>query len=203
MIIPLIFKNNDTESVKTKIGKVSSKLARMIYSFTLGGKIGILKDYGGECSIKQSVVGNLGTTTVTFNKGALSVYGGIIYIEQDTTLEVPNETNGSIGVVIDLSANAGLEAVFYAGANPPSYSDNLQNNESNGKYYFELYKYTVAGTTFTVTSTTNKFIYSNSYLGNVIEGNQAVPKASRVEASASTSNSVSFYVGENLVRLEW
>lgn len=203
MLRPLIFKNNDTETVKTKIGKVSSQLARMIYSFTLSGKVGILKDYGSECSIAQSVVGGLGKTTVTLNKGAVSIYGGIIYIEPNTTIEVPNVTNGSIGIYVDLSENAGKEAVFKAGENPPTDTDDLQANETTGKYYFELYKYSVSGSTFSTTSKTDKYIYSNKYLGDVIEGSQPVPKANQIVPSATTSNSVSFYIGEKLVKMEW
>ena len=202
-LIPLIFKNNDTENVKTKIGKVSSKLARMIYSFTLSNKVGILKGYGGECSIFNKVVGGLGKTTITFNKGALSVYGGIVLIEQGTELEVPNVTNGSIGVYIDLTKGAGEEVSFKAGLDTPTDSDDLQANETTGKYYFELYKYSVSGTTCTITETTDKFIESNQYFGNVINGTQSVPKASKIVPSATSENSVSFYLGDNVVRMEW
>ena len=207
MIIPLIFKNNDTETQKTKIGKVSSKLARMIYAQNLSGKVGIFKGYGNECSIYQSVVGSLGKTTITFNKGAISIYGGIVYIEQGTTLEVPNETNGSIGIYVDLSQEAGNEVSFYAGGNPPTDVDNLQDNETTGKYYFELYKYSVSGTTFKTISKTDKIIEPQSdltdKLNKIVEGTNPVPRASKVDAIINSDNSIGFYVGDNYIVMEW
>lgn len=206
-LIPLIFKNNDTENIKTKIGKVSSKLARMIYSHNLTGKVGILKSYGNECNISNQVVGSLGKTTITFDKGALSVYGGIVYIEQGTTLEIPNVSNGSIGVYVDLTQQAGNEVSFYAGNDVPTDKDNLQNNENSGKYYFELYTYTVSGTSFTILSKTDLFIKPQSEitesLERILDSTNAVPRASRLDAVSQTENSVSFYIDNNLIRMEW
>lgn len=206
MLIPLIFKNNDTEEQKTKIGKVSSKLARMIYSQNLSGKVGIFKGYGNELSFPQPAVGSP-NTTITFNKGALSVYGGIVYVEQGTTLAVPNVANGSIGVYIDLTQEAGNEVSFYAGDNPPTDEDNLQDNETTGKYYFELYKYNVSGTTFRTTSKTEKFIESQSEItdkfNKILDGTRSVPRASKVDAFQTSDNSVSFYVGDNYIYMEW
>jgi hypothetical protein len=200
MLVGLTFKNNDTEQVKTKIGKVSSSLQRMINSYFFSDKVGILKGYANECSIFNQVVGTLGKTTITFNKGALSIYGGVVLIEQGTTLEIPNVANGSIGVYVDLSQEAGKEVSFYAGANPPTDADNLQDNEITGKYYFELYEYSVSGTTFTITSKTDKFIVENE---DFTSGETAVAKANKIVPSETTNNSVSFYLGENIVRLEW
>lgn len=202
MLIPLIFKNNDTDDRKTKIGKVNSILARMIYSFTLSKKVGILEGYGNEMSIKSTAVGNF-DTVITFNKGAFSVYGGIVLIEQDTEWTIPNVTNGSIGVEINLNEEPGYEVCFYAGDNPPASRDNLQDNETQGVYYFEIYRYSVTGGTFTQLSKTTQKIKSNANLGDILDGTIAVPKANVIVPSATTSNSVSFYVGENLVKLEW
>lgn len=205
MLIPLIFKNNDTEAVKTKIGKVSAKLQRLINSYLFIDKVGILDGYGNNCNIQLPVVvGTLGKTTITFDKGALSIYGGVVYIEQGTTLEIPNVTNGSIGIYVDLSNNPGnepgFEVSFYAGDNPPTDTDNLQDNEVTGKYYFELYKYSTAGNNFEILKKTNKIIktavdYSNE--------NNSVAKANKIVPSATTDNSVSFYIGDNVIRLEW
>ena len=198
-LIPMIFKNNDTVETKTKIGRVTSTMQRMINSFLFSGKVGILKGYANECSIASSI-GGASTTTITFNQGALSIYGGVILIEQGTILEVPNVANGSIGIYVDLSRGAGNEATFYAGANAPTDADNLQDNEVAGKYYFELYKYSVTGTTFTQTQKTDKFINENEDYGS---GEKAVAKANQIVPSSVGLNSVSFYVGDNVIRMEW
>lgn len=203
MLRALIFKNNDTPENPTKIGKVSSALQRMIYSFTMSGKVGILKGYGNECSIKQSNVSELGTTAVTFNKGAVVVYGGICLLEQDTVLNVPNVANGSIGVLVDLSKEAGQEVELYAGDSPSAKKDNLQDKENDGVYYFELYKYSVTGVQFSAISKTNEFIQPNENLSKILDGSLPVPKASQIVPVASGVDYLTFYVGTNLVRLEW
>lgn len=209
-LIGIIFKNDDKPATQdkpaelSKTGRVSSELGRMIYSFTLSDKVGILKDYGNEISIKgNSIPSERGITEVTFNKGAVSIYGGIGIVEQDTILEVPNVSNGSIGILVDLGAEAGKEMIFYAGDSPSPKRDNLQDNEKDGIYYFELYKYSVTGSQFSIISKTNQFIRPNSALASVLDGTTSVPKANQIVPSSVEDNSISFYVGSHLVKLEW
>lgn len=179
MLIPLIFKNNDTESLSTKIGKVPPNMARALYSFGLVKKTGILKDYASECSITAPIDynSNVGYARVTFNKGLISVCGGIIYIEQGTTFDIPvtsDMQNASLGVRIDLSRDAGNEVNFFYKTGSLIQND-LQANEVDGMYEFEIYKFNVSGGLLTLTYKTTETCASvESVLAGVANGDYPV-----------------------------
>lgn len=161
MLIPLIFKNNDTDEIKTKIGKVTPVLARALYAYGLSGKTGILKDYASECSITKPIdyTSSPNYARLTFNKGILSICGGIIFIEQGTEFIVDgvygipvgnNVASGSLGIKVDLSKLEGEEVSFFYKTGSLIQND-LQENEIDGVYEFEIYKYSIVNGVLTLT----------------------------------------------------
>lgn len=170
MLIPVTFKNNDTETVKTKVGKVSTQTARMLYANTFSDKVGIVKGYKKDDNTEELSI--IGATPVgdemmlTFNKGAVSIYGGIGIIEQGTTVNVPqNITDYSFGIVVNLGNQAGSEMKFYCKPSGELRQDDLQINDVDGVYEFELFKITTTASTANTSSKTTKYIYSvNDFL---------------------------------------
>ena len=157
MLIPLTFKNNDTTSVKTKIGKITPQSARMMYSNSFSKEVGIIENYKKDnetesCSIASTeTIGN--NTRITFNKGAVIIYGGIGVIEQGTIFDIPRTTdivNGSLGIKIDLSKSAGSEMEFYYKSSQTLQQDNILLNEQTGIYELELYKFSISGGVFSL-----------------------------------------------------
>lgn len=157
MLIPLTFKNNDTESVKTKIGKITTQSARMMYDNTFSKEVGIISNYKKDdltesCSIASTeTIGN--NIRLTFNKGAVNIYGGLGVIEQGTTFDIPKTTdiaNGSLGIKVNLSHQAGSEMMFYYKDNQTLQQDNILIDEQAGVYELELYKFSLSGGIFTL-----------------------------------------------------
>lgn len=212
MLIPLIFKNNDTDSVKTKIGKVTPNMSRLLYAYSLRGKTGILKDYASECSITIPVdyASNIGYGRVTFNKGVLSVCGGIVYIEQGTTFDIPvtsDMQNASLGVRVDLSRDAGNEVEFFYKTGSLTQND-LQDNETSGVYEFDIYKFNVTSGLITLTQKTDKVCTSIDQLIEDLETGvvkvKEAEKATKIiysstaPTSAPNENELIIYVGSTL-----
>ena len=118
-LIPVTFKHS-TETGKEKSGKVSTLTARMLYANTFSDKVGIVKGYKKDEGTDELSVAydNTATTSTTFrlvfNKGAVSIYGGVGIIEQGTTYDIPKGlSNYSFGIRIDLKQPAGKEMDFY------------------------------------------------------------------------------------------
>lgn len=168
-LIPLIFNNNDTDTIKTKIGKVPAMMGRAMNAYSFYNKCGIFKNYGKDC--KPSIIEQkIQSSTISIGKGIVSVYGGVMLIEDNTPFSFSHEAGetGYIVVSVDLSKDAGLEAQLVAKKSGIN-NDNLQANETSGKFDFILYKYVVGNdgrlstieyyNQFTQTSGTPSFIY--------------------------------------------
>ena len=159
MLIPITFKNDDTASKKSRVGKITPANARLLNSFSLLKKVGIFEGYGSNCSaISTTITANSDNTfTITLNKGAFNIYGGVGVIEQGTTVIIPNTySRGSFGIRVDLKNDAGQEVLFYTKSQDDALVQNdLQANEVSGVYEFELYKYTINGSVMTLTEGVN------------------------------------------------
>lgn len=170
MLIPITFKNNDTLTEKTKIGKTTPAQARLMNSYGLSRQVGIFHNYGGDCLAKSMSIGaNADNSfTVYLNKGAVSIYGGIAIIEENTPVNIKNNiTNGSFGIKVNLNNTAGSEMTFYTKSQNDALDKNdLQGDETGGIYEFELYKYSISGSNLTLTegADLNKKIYTNQQL---------------------------------------
>jgi len=166
-LIPVTFKHSSDED-KKKSGKVSPITARMLYANTFSGKVGIVKGYKRDESTDELSIGYDDTATTSstfrliFNKGAVSIYGGIGIIEQGTFYDIPKGlSNYSFGIRIDLTKTAGSEMEFYyKPASEDLVQQDLQINDSNGVYEFELCKITTTGAIPTVSEKTESYIAS-------------------------------------------
>lgn len=184
-LIPLIFKNNDNLTGETpvysKTGKVPPAMARAINSYSLYNKFGIFHGYANECFAEaERDVGN-NRVVVTFRKGLVSVYGGVMLVEDGTELiftQPSSNTTGYIGIGVDLTKEAGDEADFFVksvGFN----TDNLQSNETTGRFDLILFKYVVDAsgeitlTYYNQVTQTNEALYiydSNQVIDLLVNG---------------------------------
>ena len=171
-LIPVTFKHS-TETGKEKSGKVSTITARMLYANTFSGKVGIVKGYKKDDATDELSVAydNTATTSTTFrlvfNKGAVSIYGGVGIVEQGTVLDIARGlTNNSVGIRINLANPAGQEMEWYVKSPTETLQkDDLQIHDTDGVYEFELFKITTTGTTPTVSEKTTQYIQSvNDFL---------------------------------------
>ena len=171
-LIPVTFKHS-TETGKEKSGKVSTITARMLYANTFSGKVGIVKGYKKDDATDELSVSydsSASTSTqfrLVFNKGAVSIYGGVGIVEQGTIFDVPKGlTNYSLGIKIDLTQPAGNEMMFYYKPSSESLiQQDLQIRDTDGVYEFELFKITTTGSTPSVTEKTTQYIQSvNDFL---------------------------------------
>lgn len=178
MLVPVTFKNNDTATEKFKTGKVSTQTARMLYANTFSGKVGIVKGYKKDKNTDElSLIGGQkeqggSMWRLKFNKGAVSIYGGVGIIEQDTFTDfiVPNNiTNYSFGIKVDLGETGQQQMNFYCKPSSEALvQQDLQINDVDGIYEFELFKITTTGENPTTSSKTDKYILSVSdYLKKV------------------------------------
>ena len=164
-LIPVTFKHSADDK---KSGKVSTITARMLYANTFSGKVGIVKGYKRDDETDELSFGydNTASTPTTFrlvfNKGAVSIYGGIGIIEQGTTYDVPKGlTNNSLGIRINLSNPAGQEMEWYVKPSTEELrKDDLQMHDTDGVYEFEICKITTTGDTPTVSEKTTQYIQS-------------------------------------------
>lgn len=214
-LIGLVVKNNDTEAVKTKIGKITPALARLFYAISFVKRTGIINGYygisgaGTECDIiGTSITYSGGYVRFKFNKGAFSVCGACGVIEQGTdfkvgsTLGIPvgsNTSTGSMGIKVDLSQPAGSEVSFYYKNSGSLTHDNLLNNETDGIYEFELYKYTISSGVITFTSKTSELIIGlDTLCDNMLDGTFQ-PKIAQSIKIVSTAPTASPEVGTLII----
>ena len=207
-IIPLIFKNDDTvienadgstTPVYSRTGKVPPSMGRAINAYSLYNKCGIFKGYGYNC--KADVIStSFNKTTISIKKGLVSIYGGVILIEDGTTFEFSTSANttGYIGITVDLSKDAGQEVTMFAKTSGFN-KDDLQANEVTGKFDLILFKYTSSadGTVnndnlkyynqFTQTEEP-AFVYdANQVIDLLINGNITVKQAEKAQKITYTT----------------
>lgn len=128
----------------------------LLNSYSCSNKTGIFKGYGDNCDINTGISYNDSKATVTFKKGALMICGRVCYIQAGDTLEIPltATTTGYFGVKVDLSksvASDELQYEFFSSTTAPTAKNDLLNKETDGVYYFSIYKYTSNGSALTVT----------------------------------------------------
>lgn len=226
--IGLIFNNNDKKEIRnsegeitqeaiiTKIGKVPPNMARALYAYGLSKKTGIFKGYGNECSITAQTTYTSGydKATVIFDKGLISICGGIIYMEQGTECVIDitsSMANASLGLKVDLSKPEGEEVSFFVKAGNLE-KDDLQANDTTGVYEFEIYKINiVANTSLSLGAKTTEYVDSvNDALDAIItsftSGSRTVKNATNAaQLKYSTSDItpppdgyLKVYIGQSL-----
>jgi hypothetical protein len=134
-------------------GNVTSKIDSDLYHFLFSSDVGILKGLKSECGY------TLANNTITFSDGYVSVYGRIIYVENQTTIGVTPDSSkyGYVVLGVNTSDNAvSLYLKEQTGSYPSLTVTNLLTTD--GLYELALCAYTKTTTSVTLTSYSRKLI---------------------------------------------
>ena len=177
-------------------GNVTSKIDSDLYHFLFSSDVGILK------GLKSEVSYTLANNTITLSDGYVSVYGRIIYIENQTTIGVTPDSS-KFGYVI-LGVNTTSNSVnLYLKEQTGSYPSLTVNNllVSDGLYELVLCAYTKTTTSVTLTNYARKLIDNDKAKVNDLN-NQIYIKYLPIRKSLTLVNAGTYrFSGTNSVEL--
>lgn len=200
-------------------GRVPAFIDRLLNYFQQSKPTGIFKDIDSECIINDTSkdYSTSGYLKFKLKAGLITVYGGAIYIDEDTEfkpydittsselvgLPLTQTNTGSIGVRVDLSKPVGEQVRFYYKTTQSLVQQDLNELKTSGVYEFELYKYTSTGSSVTFTRADN-LIKTNEDIINDIQSALKDATAQRIVYTAEaptaspTDGTLIIYVGETL-----
>ena len=103
-------------------GNVTSKIDADLYHHLFSGDTGILKGLKNECNF------TLANNTITFSDGYISIYGRVVYIENQTTIGVTPDSDKYGYVVLGVDTQANTVTIYLkeqTGSYPPLTTTNL------------------------------------------------------------------------------
>lgn len=149
-----------------------------LYSMLLSKETGIWNKFD-KCDVTAPIDYDTtaGFATIKFNKGAISVCGRVLFIDQNTEFKVPLTATqtGSIGVRINLSKPVTEQYEFYSKTTQSLVQEDLNDNRL-GKYEFEIFKYTSTGGSITLNKQENYIESSSEVLEEVLESDGKTAK---------------------------
>ncbi|MCF7930500.1 MAG: hypothetical protein K9L02_03205 [Acholeplasmataceae bacterium] len=134
-------------------GNVTSKIDSDLYHFLFSSDVGILK------GLKSEVSYTLANNTITLSEGYVSVYGRIIYIENQTTIGVTSDSSKYGYVVLGINTTDNSVSLYLkeqVGGYPSLTTTNLLITD--GLYELVLCAYAKTTTSVTLTSYSRKLI---------------------------------------------
>lgn len=134
-------------------GNVTAKIDSDLYHFLFSSDVGILKGLKSECSF------TLANNTITFSDGYVSVFGRLIYIENQTMIGVTPDSSKSGYVVLGVNSSDDSVSIYLkeqVGGYPSLTTTNLLTTD--GLYELVLCAYTKTTTSVTLTSYSRKMI---------------------------------------------
>ena len=146
-----------------KKGKLTPAQHAQINAWCLAKKTGIF-DYLGKCEYDTNLTNLIpqdGNVTVFFKKGYVAICGRIVECEAGTKVEInTNEMpNGKIVLRYDLRASKDEEfKVVVVSQSTILEQNDLNENTENGVYEFELYSYSLSGSSIVLTRSNTEYI---------------------------------------------
>jgi hypothetical protein len=107
-------------------GNVTAKVDADLYHFFNSYDVGILKSLKNECSM------TLANNTITFQDGYVSIYGRVIYMENQTTIGVTPDSSKSGYVILGVNTSSNEVNLYLkeqTGGYPSLTLTNLINND--------------------------------------------------------------------------
>jgi hypothetical protein len=144
------------QKVTFESGNVTAKIDADLYHFFYSKDIGILKGLKNECQV------TLANNTLTFQDGYVSVYGRIIYIENQTTIGITPDSNKNGYVVLGVNT-ATNEVSLYLKEQTSGYPSLTLTNllTTEGLYEFVLCAYTKTTTSVSINQTYSRKVILN------------------------------------------
>jgi len=135
---------------------VSAKVDAEIYHFLLSNEVGILKNY------KNGLSFTLSNNVITFKDGYVSVYGRLIYIENNTQISISTDASRYGFVVLGINTTNNSVEIYLkenASSYPPLTRTNLLN--SDGLYELVLCAYTKTTSSVALVPSYERLFISN------------------------------------------
>jgi hypothetical protein len=145
-------------------GNVTSKIDSDLYHFLFSSDVGILKGLKSECGY------TLANNTITFSDGYVSVYGRIIYVENQTTIGVTPDSSKYGYVVLGVNTSDNTVSLYLkeqTGSYPSLTVTNLLTTD--GLYELALCAYTKTTTSVTLTSYSRKLISNDKTRVDILD----------------------------------
>ena len=145
-------------------GNVTSKIDSDLYHFLFSSDVGILK------GLKNEISYTLANNTITFSDGYVSVYGRIIYIENQTTIGVTPDSSKLGYVVLGINTSNDTVSIYLkeqVGSYPTLSTTNLLTTD--GLYELVLCAYSKTTTSVTLTSYSRKLISNDKSRLDVLD----------------------------------
>lgn len=128
-------------------GNVTSQIDADLYHHLFSGKVGIIYGLKEECRY------TLSNNTITFSDGYVSVYGRIVYIENQTSIGVTPDSSKMGYVVLGVNTQTNEVSIYIkelSGAYPTLTQTNLIS--TSGLYEFPLCAYSKTTTSVEINS---------------------------------------------------
>ncbi len=136
---------------------VNAKVDADLYHFLLSNQIGIIRGF------KNQVNHTISSNTITFKDGYVSIYGRLIYVENNTQIKVTLDSNKRGFVVLGVNTSNNTAKLYLkeqVGSYPKLTTTNLLNTD--GLYELVLCAYNKTATSISVDNSYQKR-YINSY----------------------------------------
>lgn len=135
---------------------VSAKIDADIYHFLLSHEVGIFKNF------KSSVSFTLANNIITFRDGYVSIYGRLLYIENNTQVSITTDAARYGFVVLGINTTNN-SATIYTKENASSYPSLTTTNllNSDGLYELVLCAYTKTTSAVTLNNSYERLFITN------------------------------------------
>jgi len=154
---------------------VNSKIDAELYHFLFSKQIGIVKDF------KNSVNFTISSNTITFKDGYVSVYGRVVYVENNTQIKITLDSNKKGFVVLGINTSNN-EVSIYLKEQSGSYPSLTQTNLLTGDGLYEL---VLCAYSKTQTSITIDNDYQKQYIENSLTKIQEVKDELKADGEVS------------------
>lgn len=154
-LIPITFNKDDTNNDKK--GIVRAKDLAYAINMCTTTDVGVLDLFNNSCEQYGAINISAGYASLTLHAGYITIYGRLIYIEENTQIQIPLPTTnvtGYLGIRIDLAQVGSNEVTWFATSDNLRTDDLSKDNSEVGVYEFALYSYSANSTNFTL----NKFV---------------------------------------------
>ena len=135
---------------------VSAKVDADLYHFLLSNQVGIIRGF------KNQVNHTISSNTITFKDGYVSVYGRLVYVENNTQIKVTLDSSKRGFVVLGINTSNNTATLYLkeqAGSYPSLTTTNLLNGD--GLYELVLCAYNKTATSISVDNSYNKRYITN------------------------------------------
>jgi len=150
---------------------INAKIDAELYHFLFSRQVGIIKGYKNGLSFTVS------SNTITFKDGYVSVYGRLVYVENNTQIKVTLDSSKKGFVVLGINTSTNAVTLYLkeqSGSYPTLTQTDLISND--GLYELVLCAYTKTPTSITVDNS-----YEKQYIENVLSVIQEVKQEIRAD----------------------